>query len=102
MDVDAVRFGQQHSEEKMAKLKEGNQCFYCEIRGHRAKDCCKKAADRTKQENGGSTSQVKAAKMLTPEELTTFIKDNMDNFQEDTKISVIEALMLKDFVQGPN
>ena len=40
--------------------------------------------------------------MLTPEELMTFIKDNMDNFQEDTKISVIEALMPKDFVQGPN
>ena len=102
MDVNAVRFGQQHSEEKMAKLKEGNQCFYCEIQGHCAKDCCKKAADHTKQDNGGSTSQVKAAKMLTPEELMTFIKDNMDNFQEDTKISVIEALMPKDFVQGPN
>ena len=47
-------------------------------------------------------SQVKAAKALTPEELTKFIQDNMDSFQEDTKISVIEALMPKDFVQGPN
>jgi hypothetical protein len=26
----------------------------------------------------------------------------MGNFEEDTKISVIEALMPKDFVQGPN
>jgi hypothetical protein len=26
----------------------------------------------------------------------------MGNFKEDTKISIIEALMPKDFVQGPN
>jgi hypothetical protein len=42
------------------------------------------------------------ATTLTPDELTKFIKDNMGNFEEDTKISVIEALMLKDFVQGLN
>ena len=102
MDVDAVRLGQNHSEEKIAKLKEGNQCFYCEIRGHRAKDCRKKATDRAKQGSGSTAPQVKAAKGLTPEELTKFIQENMDSFQEETKISVIEALMPKDFVQGPN
>ena len=102
MDVDAVCLGQNHSEEKIAKLKEGNQCFYCEIRGHRAKDCRKKAADRAKQGSGSTAPQVKAAKGLTPEELTKFIQENMDSFQEETKISVIEALMPKDFVQGPN
>jgi hypothetical protein len=42
------------------------------------------------------------ATTLTPDELTKFIKDNMGNFEEDTKISIIEALMPKDFVQGPN
>jgi hypothetical protein len=42
------------------------------------------------------------ATTLTPYKLTKFIKDNMGNFEEDTKINVIEALMLKDFVQGPN
>ena len=102
MDVDAVCLGQNHSEEKIAKLKEGNQCFYCEIRGHRAKDCRKKAADRAKQSSRSAAPQVKAAKGLTPEELTKFIQENMDSFQEETKISVIEALMPKDFVQGPN
>jgi hypothetical protein len=35
---------------------------------------------------------------LTSDELTKFIKDNIGNFEEDTKISIIEALMPKDFV----
>jgi hypothetical protein len=100
MDVDAVRT-MNHSEEKKAELMKGNQCFYCEIKGHRAKDCRKKAADRAKQ-SSGSTAPRATATTLTPDELTKFIKDNMGNFEEETKISIIEALMPKDFVQGPN
>jgi hypothetical protein len=99
MDVDAV-CTTNHSEEKKAELMKGNQCFYCEIKGHHAKDCCKKAADRAKQSSGSTAPRVTAT--LTPDELTKFIKDNMGNFEEDTKISIIEALMPKDFVQGPN
>jgi hypothetical protein len=79
----------------------GNQCFYCEIKGHRAKDYHKKAVDHAKQSSGGTTLKVTTT-TLTPDELTKFIKDNMGNFEEDTKISIIEALMPKDFVQGPN
>jgi hypothetical protein len=79
----------------------GNQCFYCEIKEHCAKDCHKKAADCTKQSSGGTTPKVTTT-TLTPDELTKFIKDNMGSFEEDTKISIIEALMPKDFVQGPN
>jgi hypothetical protein len=100
MDVDAVRTTN-HSEEKKAELMKGNQCFYCKIKGHRAKDCRKKAADCTKQSSRGATPKVTAT-ALTPDELTKFIKDNMGDFEEDTKISIIEALMPKDFVQGPN
>jgi hypothetical protein len=100
MDVDAVRTTN-HSEEKKVELMKGNQCFYCEIKGHRAKDCRKKAADRAKQSSGGTAPKVTAT-ALTPDELTKFIKDNMGSFKEETKISVIEALMPKDFVQGPN
>jgi hypothetical protein len=100
MDVDTVRTTN-HSEEKKAELMKGNQCFYCEIKGHRAKDCCKKAADRAKQSNGSIVPKVTTT-ALTPDELTKFIKDNMGNFEEETKISVIEALMPKDFVQGSN
>jgi hypothetical protein len=100
MDVDAVRTTN-HSEEKKAELMKGNQCFYCEIKGHRTKDCRKKAADCAKQGSGGTVPKVTTT-TLTPDELTKFIKDNMGNFEEDTKISIIEALMPKDFVQGPN
>jgi hypothetical protein len=100
MDVDAVRTTN-HSEEKKAELMKGNQCFYCEIKGHHAKDCHKKATDCAKQSSRGTAPKVTAT-TLTPDELTKFIKDNMGNFEEDTKISIIEALMLKDFVQGPN
>jgi hypothetical protein len=100
MDVNAVRTTN-HSEEKKAELMKGNQCFYCEIKGHRTKDCHKKAADCAKQSSGGTAPKVTAT-TLTPDELTKFIKDNMGNFEEDTKISIIEALMPKDFVQGPN
>jgi hypothetical protein len=96
MDVDAIHTTN-HSEEKKAELMKGNQCFYCEIKGHHAKDCHKKAVDHAKQSSGGTTPKVTAT-TLTPDELTKFIKDNMGSFEEDTKISVIEALMLKDFV----
>ena len=100
MDVDAV-CTTNHLEEKKAELIKGNQCFYCKIKGHHAKDYCKKAVDRAKQSSRGTVPKVTAT-TLTPDELTKFIKDNMGNFKEDTKISIIEALMPKDFVQGPN
>jgi hypothetical protein len=100
MDVDAVHTTN-HSEEKKAELMKGNQCSYCEIKGHRTKDCRKKAADRAKQ-SSRSTAPRATATILTPDELTKFIKDNMGSFEEETKISVIEALMPKDFIQGPN
>jgi hypothetical protein len=100
MDVDAVRTTN-HSEEKKAELMKGNQCFYCEIKGHRAKDCRKKATDCAKQSSGSVAPKVTTT-ALTSDELTKFIKDNMGNFEEETEISVIEALMPKDFIQGPN
>jgi hypothetical protein len=58
--------------------------------------------DCAKQSSGGTAPKVTTTTTLTPDKLTKFIKDNMENFKEETKISVIEALMPKDFVQGPN
>jgi hypothetical protein len=100
MDINAI-CTTNHSEEKKAELMKGNQCFYCEIKGHRAKDCCKKATNHAKQSSRGTVPKVTTT-TLTPDELTNFIKENMENFKEDTKISIIEALMPKNFVQGPN
>jgi hypothetical protein len=39
---------------------------------------------------------------MTPNKLAKVLKDNMENFSEDDKISIAEALMLQSFVQGPN
>jgi hypothetical protein len=100
MDVNAV-CTTNHSKEKKAELMKGNQCFYCKIKGHCAKDCHKKAMDYAKQSSRGTTPKVTTT-TLTPDKLTKFIKDSMGNFKEDTKISVIEALMPKVFIQGPN
>ena len=94
-----------------------NQCFYCEIRGHQVKDCCKKAADR-RSFNSGRADNPRKNEPLPPihnrvsndtpkiapsaEEMANFVKDNMDSFSEDTKLSFINSLMPKDFQPAQN
>ena len=102
MDVDTIHTTN-HSEEKKAELMKNNQCFYWEIRGHHAKDCCKKAKDCAAQSNGSTTPKVTTAlSQLTPDELTKLIQESMGSLEEDAKLSIIENLMPKDFVQGLN
>ena len=111
MDVDSIevnttnaprRYGQTHSEEKKQELMKNNQCFYCEIRGHRARDCRKKQAARANQSQGGTSAKTNTVTQMTPTELTKFLQENMGNLDEDAKISVIESLMPSSFVQGSN
>ena len=111
MDVDSIevnttnaprRYGQTHSEEKKQELMKNNQCFYCEIRGHRARDCRKKQAARANQNQGGTSAKTNTVTQMTPTELTKFLQENMGNLDEDAKISVIESLMPSSFVQGSN
>jgi len=94
-----------------------NQCFYCEIRGHQVKDCCKKAADR-RSFNSGRADNPRKNEPLPPihnrvsndtpkiapstKEMANFVKDNMDSFSEDTKLSFINSLMPKDFQPAQN
>src|SRR5207302_7304474 len=86
MDVDAVRTTN-HSEEKKAELMKGNQCFYCKIKGHRAKDCCKKAADRAKQSSGGTAPRATDT-ALTRDKHTQFIKVKKVDMQKKNKVSI--------------
>jgi len=66
MDIDTTSGrGAQHSEAKKQELMKNNQCFYCEIQGHRAKDCRKKAAD-CRPLNGGRTDNPGKSDPLHP------------------------------------
>jgi len=119
MDVDAMKTGKgiQHSEAKKNELMAGNQCFYCEIRGHRAKDCRKKLADRRNYDNSSGNTRptnyssknepttnraTPVAPDMTPGDISSFLKDNMGSLDEDTKLSIVESLMPKDFTEAQN
>jgi len=39
---------------------------------------------------------------MTPNDISSFLKDHMGLLDEDTKLSIIESLMLKDFPQAQN
>ena len=118
MDVDATSSrGVQHSEAKKQELMKNNQCFYCEILGHHAKDCRKKAADRCPSNGGRADNPGKSGPSppiynrvsddtlkFTPSigKMADFLKDNMDSLSEDTKLSFVSALMPKDFQPAQN
>ena len=102
--------GQQHSEAKKAELMKSNSCFYCEIKGHQAKDCCKKQADcgnYSSYSNKPKESTRARTTLTTPDfqdldSVAGFLKDNMDSFNGDTKLDFIGKLMPKDFPEARN
>jgi len=106
MDVDANRMGQTHSDDKKKQLMDKNKCFYCEIKGHQACVCRKKIADcaksgRTTKSNNPTVRNQDPIDM-TPDDISSFLKDHMGSLDEDTKLSIIESLMPKDFPQAQN
>jgi len=118
MDINAASGrGTQHSEAKKQELMNNNQCFYCEIKGHRAKDFCKKAADY-RPLNGRHTDNPGKGRPSTPihnrasintpkinmttDDISGFLKDNMGLLDKDTKLSIVDSLMPKDFTQAQN
>ena len=84
------------------------KCFYCEIKGHQACDCCKKQVDHDRSNQGASktTQSLSAWNQepidMTPDDISGFLKDNMSLLDKDTKLSIIESLMPKDFPQAQN
>jgi len=106
MDVDASRMGQTHSDAKKKQLMDENKCFYCEIKGHQACVCHKKIADHAK--NGktadSNTSAVRSQDPIdmTPDDISNFLTEHMGLLDEDTKLSIIESLMPRDFPQAQN
>jgi len=39
---------------------------------------------------------------MTPGDISNFLKDNMGLLDEDTKLSIVESLMPKDFTEAQN
>jgi len=39
---------------------------------------------------------------MTPTDISDFLKENMGSLDEDTKLSIVESLMPKDFTQAQN
>jgi len=102
--------GQQHSEAKKAELMRSNSYFYCENKGHRAKDCRKKQADHSnfssRPNNPRKPTRVHAAPIMPDIEnldsLADYLKENMDSFDKETKLDFIGKLMPKDFPEARN
>ena len=103
MDVDATIAtnitgrGPELSEAKKAELQANNSCFYCFKRGHRAKDCRKKQADRA-QSSGSTANQTRNREItmndITPELVGEMIRS--DTFQakdEEFKLSFMENIL---------
>ena len=99
--------GQQHSEAKKAELMRSNLCFYCKIKGNQDKDCRKKQSDH-RNFSGRPKEPTRACTTLTApdfqdlDSVAGFLKENMDSFDEDTKLDFIGKLMPKDFPEARN
>jgi len=104
-DINATAGGQQHSKAKKAELMRSNLCFYCEKQGHRAKDCRKKQADHSNFNGWSNNPREPTRAHIAPtmpdiqnlDNFADYLKDNMDSFDEDTKLDFIQKLMPKDF-----
>jgi len=83
-----------------------NKCFYCEIKGHQARICCKKIVDCAKSgkttDNDTPTVQGQGPIDMTPDNISSFLTEHMGSLDEGTKLSIIESLMPKDFPQAQN
>jgi len=103
MDVDAA-IVTNVTEAQKAELMKNNQCFYCQKRGHRAKECFKKKRDNQERSNSSRTpSQINNTKdgpAMTKEDIVSFLKQNMDTIDEDTRLSIADSLLPSDFVQA--
>ena len=103
MDVDATIAtnitgrGPELSKAKKAELQANNSCFYCFKRGHRAKDCRKKQADRA--QSSGSTANQTCNREITMNDITpelvgeTIRSDTFKAMDEDFKLSFMEDIL---------
>jgi len=99
--------GPELSEAKKAELQANNSCFYCFKRGHCAKDCRKKQADRTQSSGStANTSNQTRTREITINDITPKLVNEMirsDAFQamdEEFKLSFLEDAILGNTPSG--
>ena len=110
MDIDAIAIqGPDLSDTQKSEYMAANKCFYCTKIGHHTKDCRKKQADQN-QDNGRPTATntgvAKSPNITTfdmsPDDITNFLKDNVNTINPDTKLFIIEKILPIGFLTGPN
>ena len=110
MDIDFSTL----SPDEKTKLIKTNSCFYCRKPGHRATVCHKKVRDRgmapspnasTSNNSGGTRICATGSgdqPLMKPEDFANFLKDNMDKFDKDTHLNLVDTLMPLHFQQAQN
>ena len=105
MDIDATiatnitSRGPELTEAKKAELQASNSCFYCQKKGHHAKDCRKKQADRAQSSRSttGNQTQTREITMnnITPQLVKEMLEsDAFKAMDEEFKLSFLENAML--------
>ena len=107
MDIDAMR-GPELSDKQKAELMATRACFYCFKIGYQAKDCHKKLADHARSSRRAAdnlthtNAQDKPIPDITPSDIAQFLKDNVNTIDDETKLSIVEKILLMGFLMGPN
>ena len=105
MDIDATiatnitSRGPELTEAKKAELQASNFCFYCQKKGHCAKDCCKKQVDRAQSSGRTADNQTQTREItmndITPQLVKEMLKSNaFKAMDEEFKLSFLENAML--------
>jgi len=110
MDVDAIAIqGPDLSNTQKSEYMATNKCFYCAKIGHRAKDCRKKQADQNQSNGWAAVTHTETTKApntttfdMTPDDIANFLKDNINTINPNTKLSIVEKILLTGFPTGPN
>jgi len=107
MDVDATittnitSRGPELSEARKAELQANNSCFYCFKRGHRARDCRKKQADRAQSSRSTASTREITISDITPKLINEMIRsDEFQAMDEEFKLSFLEDTILGNTPSG--
>ena len=91
--------GPELTEAKKAELQASNSCFYCQKKGHRAKDCHKKQADRAQSSGSTANNQTQTREITMSNTTPQLVKEMLESdafkaMNKEFKLSFLENAML--------